>query len=781
MEIDTANQLARMSVGEFARFGLVGSREAQGNQSHWRALVGQKWHSTIQSQSDAANEGMQNEVPIDQIIGWKHWSVHLQGRIDQYKETETLRHIREIKTVNRKLPLQRDEIEQDYPHYILQVLAYRELLIRSAPDNATPWQLELLFVEIETGLTQRYHLLPDHDALFADQLDQLAGFFDAKRERLENLRSLKDVAAYAQPRAGQETIQTDLVHAFESSPIVCLEAPTGYGKTGVAWEYALKALANGRAERVIYLTSKTTGQIEATHRLTSLLENERSLGYWNIRNKREHCIHTEYRCSPSVCPYLENIEEKLAHQGSQRLYLFSQDQVDIEAIRDEGRRIGVCPYEITRSGLAYRDVWIGDYNYLFSPQSKGLFENQIDYTPAKTLLIVDEAHNLASRVKANYSFEVDIVALNTVLGELESLRIPTRICNLVIEVIDLASHRRRGDKLSDAESNDFIDSILALSDMVLNQPFPFEDLSEQSVDTLWGLATACQNWKDGLMPFAVWVPRDSCIALTCLDAAPIIENILGQFHSSLLLSATLSPFEQFSREIGIEQRIPAVPHLQPPAPWRDQAYDVAIDLRADTRFRSREQSAPIIADDIAQLIATHGTTAVFFPSYTYAKSIAERIGIQHPELGIQVQPQGGSLQDRRDFIEHGLLLNDALFLILGSSFAEGIDLLGGKLKVAAIVSPALPEVNALRDAELQRHRGSKADSFNSVYLRPGIQKINQALGRLIRAPGQNVKVLLICNRFAEAATQNLLDAPYRRGTLITESDDLANWLESSNE
>ncbi len=777
MEIDIATHNARMSVGDFARFAQQEQRGSMGHGSQWRAQVGQQWHTTIQTQSAKAQEGMTNEVSIDGTITWHRWNLRLVGRIDQYKETDATHHLREIKTLTRNLPLSREDIEADYPHYILQVLAYRELLIRSRPRDKKPWHLELLFVEIETGLTQRYRLDPEQDALITDHLDRIVAFLDAKRDRLQSLRAFQNITAYAKPRPGQETIQADLSEAFDSSPIVCLEAPTGYGKTGVAWEYALKALACGKAERIIYLTSKTTGQIEATTRLSSLLEgHQRSLGFWNVRNKREHCINHEYRCSRATCSYLENLDEKLAHNATQRLFLQTQDYIDIETIREEGKRIGACPYEITRTALSYRDVWIGDYNYLFSPQSTGLFDSQIDYAPSKTLLIIDEAHNLPSRVNANYSFEVDIHALNTALGELESTRTPSRIRNLIIEIIVLAHHRRRGDRLSDADSNDFLDSVLALADTIENHPFPSDALTEQSSDFLWNLATACKNWKDGAMPFTIWVPRDSCIAFSCLDSGPIIENILNQFQSTLLLSATLSPFSSFTQEIGLAQRIPTIPHLQPVAPWRDQAYDIAIDARVDTRLRQREQSAPIIADDINQLVDTHGSTVVFFPSYAYAKAIQSQTIHRHPHLRIEVQPQGGSLQDRRDFIETGLFLNDALFLILGSSYAEGIDLLGGKLKAAAIVSPALPEVNALRDAELQRHRGTKAETFNHVYLRPGIQKINQALGRLIRSPGQNVKVLLICNRFAEAATQKLLDRPYQNGSLITEPADLKTWL-----
>ena len=134
--------------------------------------------------------------------------------------------------------------------------------------------MELYLVEFSNGITQSIILDETFEHLVSDQLDRITNYLDQKRERLQRLRNLRFKAAYATPRPGQETIQSDLRSAFDSSRIVLLEAPTGYGKTGVSWEYGLHELASGQIDRIVYLTSKKTGQLEAIERLDSLLSDQ---------------------------------------------------------------------------------------------------------------------------------------------------------------------------------------------------------------------------------------------------------------------------------------------------------------------------------------------------------------------------------------------------------------------------------------------------------------------------------------------------------------------------
>jgi Rad3-related DNA helicase len=230
-----------------------------------------------------------------------------------------------------------------------------------------------------------------------------------------------------------------------------------------------------------------------------------------------------------------------------------------------------------------------------------------------------------------------------------------------------------------------------------------------------------------------------------------------------------------------EAREAATPALlRAHAPWRDGTYAIAFDTRVDTTFQHRSRFYALTADTIRELQrAAKGPVAAFFPSYAYAEAIRDALRMAAPAFRVAVQPKVRDLAAQASWVDESLLAADALFLVLGSSFAESIDALGGRITHAMVVGPALPEVNAVQRARLEEARRNGADrdaSFRQVYQIPGMTKVNQALGRLVRAPGQRTAVLLHCRRFAEHSYRELLAPEYRVGRIIHDDGDLAAWL-----
>lgn len=200
----------------------------------------------------------------------------------------------------------------------------------------------------------------------------------------------------------------------------------------------------------------------------------------------------------------------------------------------------------------------------------------------------------------------------------------------------------------------------------------------------------------------------------------------------------------------------------------------------DTTFRQRERHHPTTAATLAALrAASPGAPVVaFFPSYAYAEKVLALLDRTEPGLRCALQPRSADLAAQNTWIDEHLVLSDILAFVLGGSFAEGIDHLGGRVSHALVVGPALPEVNALqraRQAALARATND-AEAFRRTYLVPGLQKVNQALGRLVRAPGQRCRVLLHCRRFADAAYAGLLAPEYQLGRHVLDDADLAAWL-----
>jgi len=172
-----------------------------------------------------------------------------------------------------------------------------------------------------------------------------------------------------------------------------------------------------------------------------------------------------------------------------------------------------------------------------------------------------------------------------------------------------------------------------------------------------------------------------------------------------------------------------------------------------------------------------GPVAVFFPSYAYAESVARELERAAP-VRVALQPRLHDLAAQTAWVEHSLAFTDALFLVLGSSFAESIDALGGRVTHAMVVGPALPEVNPVQRARLAEYAPlDRAEAFRRVYQLPGMTKVNQALGRLVRAPGQRARVILHCRRFLDPAYAGLLAHDYQFGFNVLEDADLAAWLD----
>jgi DNA excision repair protein ERCC-2 len=283
---------------------------------------------------------------------------------------------------------------------------------------------------------------------------------------------------------------------------------------------------------------------------------------------------------------------------------------------------------------------------------------------------------------------------------------------------------------------------------------------------------------------------DHHFAAACgLDASPEIAppakpELPGTERlGSLNRRETKKLFAKLTSAAGLlkveEEAAAALPEtVRAATPWREGAYDVAYDTRVDTTFQHRLRHYPLTAATVLTLRqASTAPVAVFFPSYAYAEAIQREIATLAPALRVALQPRQSDLAAQTAWVESSLTGADALFLVLGSSFSEGIDQLGGRVTHAMVVGPALPEVNAVQRAKLEEFAAlGREAAFRRVYQIPGMTKVNQALGRLVRSPGQKAKVLLHCQRFADPGYNALLAADYQNGKILADDLALDAWL-----
>jgi len=767
------NRTVSLGVGEFANFSLGPQESGGGPQGLWRAQLGQHWHNELQKRTLAESPAAQFEVVIDGRITHRGWTFVLSGRIDQQIGNT----LREIKSVTRPLPTEETELRTDYPAYFLQLSAY---VVLRRTLGAKDTRAELVFVEAGSGLVQTIALTPFDEALVFHQLDALVEFLNLRLRATERRRSLVFQTPFPILRPGQETIQADLTAAFgqseilnPQSKILLLEAPTGYGKTGCVLEFALGQLKAGRFARLIWLTGKSTGQLQVVHTLQQMTAGA-VLPVWQVRNKSEHCVNHTFHCVRDGCNYLRDGAERWPGSGLNRFYLDEKQPRDLETLRAAGKAVQICPYEIMRAALPFNDVWIGDYNYVFAPDNRGLFFDQPGFDPAETLLVIDEAHNLPSRVAGAYSHNASESDARLLLAELDHLQAPATLVLAVEEWTRLLASLQPAESLDPVVEAEVHDLLARLAALTTTQTLDYSALGPKHSETLWGFAALADFLADKNLTKLVWVARAGQLEFTCVDASAAIGETLRPFGGAILMSATLQPYDEFQASCGLTQTA----RLHAPTPWRAGAYDVAVDLRVDTTFKQRANHYRTTAATIVELQqAAQGAIAVFFPSYAYAEAVQKTLEDYGAVLRTALQPKLPDLAAQTAWVEEHLAFSDVLFLVLGSSFAEGIDLLGGRVTHAMVVGPALPEVNAVQKARLGALNGLGRDAaFRRVYQIPGLQKVNQGLGRLVRAPGQKARVLLHCRRFAEPSYASLLAADYQLFAEIGSDSDLKDWL-----
>ena len=798
MDFDLDQRTASLSIGEFAGF-TIGPRESgNGHQGIWRAQLGTRWHQELRATTGAATPAATFEIPVTGRVFHAGWTLTLTGRIDQLLPATAASPaiLREIKTTLRRLPAPEEELRADHPDYFAQLATY--LSLRRIADPTEKIRGELVFVEGGSGFVQTIAFTSADETPFRVQLERVAEFLNLRLRARDRLRTLAFNPAFTELRAGQETTQAELTAALAAHRRVLFTAPTGFGKTGVLLECALGAMKAGRYARLLYLTSKSTGQLQVMRTLQAMTASTSETGLrspasgsstpvaaWPVRPKREHCVNHTFHCVRDSCAYIRDIDQRWARSGLSRFYLFENTARDLDALRAAGRDAMICPYEITRTALAFQDVWIGDYNYVFAPANRGLFFDQPGFNPAETLLVLDEAHNLASRVADAYSHVLLADDARLVLSELDHLRVASPLLRAWEAWTTLLATLPVCDSLGLEQEDDLADTLRTLADQLALHPPDYAELGPHLSDQLWKIP-AFHGWlADSSLKKLLWSPRAGELRGTCIDASSAIGESLRPFGGVVFATATPGPVEAFAAACGLSDANAQLSDLGSPlttvtahTPWRDAAYSIAYDIRVDTTYQQRPRYYAATAATIAALhSAARGPVAVFFPSYAYAEAVERALRADHPSLRAAIQPRQGDLAAQSSWVDESLMLADALFLVLGSSFAEGIDVLGGRISHAMVVGPALPEVNAVQKARLAAlPRLSREEAFLRVYQIPGMQKVNQALGRLVRAPGQRAKVLLHCRRFAELSYARLLDRDYQFGATLSTDIELAEWL-----
>lgn len=708
-------------------------------------------HRTVASRRSAH---YQNEVALE----GEYEALKVRGRADGYDPDSN--RLEEVKTYRGDLDAQPANHRQ--LHWA-QVKVYGWLMCQKL--GLAHIDLALVYFDIvgegETLLNQRF-AAADLQQFFNQQCALFLGW---ARQEMQH-RDARNRAAqtltfpHSDFRPGQRTLAESVYKAVSTGRCLMAQAPTGIGKTVGTIFPMLKALAPQQLDKVFFLTAKTPGRklaLDAAHVLYAS-SPELPLRVLELVARDKACEHLDKACHGESCPLAKGFYDRLpaARNAAAKVRLLDQRN-----LREVALEHGVCPYYLSQEMARWTDLVVADYNYYFD--FGALLFGLAQLNQWRVAVLVDEAHNLVERARSMYSASLDQYALKTVRDMApEPLKKPLQRLNREWNALhkdQLAPYQAyaaKPDKMLQALSlcasamgDYFNDHPEALTGDL--QAFYFEALQFAKVAELFN-----EHFIFDISLRQLRGKRSgSTLCLRNVVPAEFIRPRLTAARSSVLFSATLSPRHYYADLLGL----PAdTAWVDVESPFNAAQLRVRIVDEVSTRFVHRQASLEPIVELIAQQFAHQpGNYLAFFSSFDYLQQVALLLAERHPHIALWQQSRGMVETERQAFLEQFTEHSQGVgFAVLGGAFGEGIDLPGARLIGAFIATLGLPQLNPVNEHMKQRMGAIFGSGYDYTYLYPGIQKVVQAAGRVIRSQQDTGVVMLIDDRFGEARVRQLL-------------------------
>ncbi len=746
-----------MNVRTLAEFYYEGGDLESGRALLRRMLAGAQSHRSLQSRYE---DGWQSEVAVRLDIIRRGYSISLQGRIDGLKREENHAVVEEIKTTEADVTAMTGE---EHPVHWAQAELYAVMLAEN--ENLPRVTVRLCYDQMN-GVRVRFSREYDRKTLcrrletylepMLDWLEAMAGWMQPARASMSRLRF-----PFEGYRAGQRDMAAHVYVALRDGKSLICQAPTGIGKTIAALFPALKALGEGRIERIFYLTARSTGAAAACAALDRLREQGLRTRSVCLTAKDTICPMEERDCRPEACPRARGYYDRRRAALYEALSGERFDRAGIEALAD---RHTLCPFEMSLDLAEIADVVIGDYNYVFDPRVK----LQRFFTgKSQAALLIDEAHNLPARARdmlsAGLKWEV-ITSLRREIGR-DGGRAQPLYKSLTALMRAMTAER------GSAEAEE---ARLERSEELLAAVRRFVD----EADELWQggrpwsaalsqvLFEAMDFLRTGEMDKASYrtliKPRGKSgvdVTLYCADPAEHIARTLRRVHGAALFSATLTPLPFYRDLFGLTAEDSALIDLPSPFP-REHLWVMRYGL--PLRYRQREQSLDELCRALVAFVSARwGNYILCFPSYAFMRQTLEHI--EWPAR-VLAQSPGMDETEKHAFLEAvqpDPPVTTLLFIVMGGVFSEGVDLSDNRLTGAAIVGTGVPQISLEGDTLRALYEEKYQSGYAYAYQYPGLARVYQAAGRVIRSLSDRGVVLLLDERWGEAGHRALMPSHWQ--------------------
>ncbi len=777
MRVDFDSRELNLSVGDLvyeSTYRRIGVERGDGFRRMW---IGQDIHTRRAEERAGEDPYYRPEVHVSYRTCVRDWNIVVTGRIDglSVNPDAGLITVEEVKSLHFDLELEALYRSEKLQRHLYQLLLYALFLSSQEDYREFEFHPQLVLIDLVTGETRTIDAEFDRPSV----ADTLASSLESLIDELESAQALRLAKrAFAEtlpfPYDAMRPFQKEMVeavaHAVREREALLVSAPTGIGKTIAALYPAVReSLRSGK--KLFYLTSKTLQQDAAVEALKML--NDGSFRVLRVRAKAKMCAHTEIICHEDFCPYAARYSEKMRKSGLISRITTEMSYFDPDITFELSKSTEVCPFEVSLELIEQADVVVCDYNYIFDPYV-GLKAYQQDNDYGDCVLIVDEAHNLVDRGRGYFSPELHEKSFDAIRQHLS-----TRNCWLdgweeLIEQLRAHFHElaqsdedegedprpeARGPRPQLCEPNRqlFLDQRVEWERLVLDYigwkiENRIAEANDPLIDFYFKLVKFTNLLAEEGDEFAHLIertPEGLRLKIFCKDPSRFLGRIFESAHATVALSATLEPFDFYRKTLGFPPD--RTTEISLPSPFPRDNRKIVIVPEVDTTWKQRANHYDRIATMVAEIAdATEGNYLALFPSYAFLREVGDRMPATRKNVMVQ-------RSDMTDYERNAILsvLRDKprrgnlILGVSGGMYAEGIDYRGDMLSGVMVVGPALPSVSFEQELLKQYYDDQYGAGFEFAYLIPGMTRVVQSAGRVIRSETDVGVIALFCRRFTQ--------------------------------
>ena len=733
---------------------------------------GSRLHSEYQGRQSS---NYMSEYPLAVFLTVDEIDILLEGRADGIiKKNDGSYIIDEIKTTVEELEIfHKDNLEW----HLGQAKCYAYMFAKA--NDLDYIGIKLTYIrqgkEKEQFIDSYVFNYLELEQFVLDLINEYLEFYNIIFQKMEKRNQSIETLSFPfnKYRDGQRELAKYCYAVAKKESRLFVEAPTGIGKTISTIFPFIKAIRDDEKSKIFYLTAKTSGK-EAAHQAIKILkEKGLSLSDIIITAKDKICFCKGQACNPDECPYAKGYYDKI--QTVLRYALITYDDFDNALITQLAYDNQICPFEFELDLSLFMDVIVCDYNYVFDPIS--YMKRYFDEDSSHFLLLVDEAHNLVDRSRDMYSASLSYQSFKDARksvrhSKLHKLKLAMSKMNKMFkEYLEVEDGNHIVDRFYDYTYKTISSFVTTMQDINKNEN---KEMTKELLDYYLEVnrfSRMLEFVNKNYLCFFNKEKENVILNLNCLDASMYLRNILNRIKGSVFFSATLSPLDYYVNTLGGEDKDA---RLILPSPFPKDNLKIMIAPNVSIRYKNRDSSYQKVADYIDSFIKNKvGNYFVFLPSYEYLHNLMPYIKLD--DIDIFEQTHEMSEEEKEAFLlnfKPNPTKTSVGFVIVGGAFSEGIDLVSDRLIGAVIVGIGMPKINFVSDQIDKYYDEQGLSGYNYAYLNPGMNKIMQALGRVIRSENDKGAVLLIDERYLTNDYRDLFKAEWKEYEVVFSPDEV---------